>query len=265
MSRELQIQLVQMSFHFSMTMIILIACPSQYILEPTKVMLTQIQSGSFQQPRGVMFTYFVAFVYNTFLYFWDPVVNTPIRMYHIIFGLCIPFLFLIDEMETMLTLMVASFLIDVFHIRYTDFSSSGHSHVLTGMLKLHHVVTLLLLGVSWVFKYMPLGISILFIHDLTDVPMFWVRILRKQKAAEIYTILSALTVIVSWFYFRVYFLLTIILECLDGMKYSQDSLSAITCISGLTVLWVFNVYWTLLVSIKSFRVLLGLSTETNDE
>ena len=48
------------------------------------------------------------------------------------------------------------------------------------LMTIHHAVTLALIAASWYYNYESYGAVIMFINDITDVPMFALRIARKE-------------------------------------------------------------------------------------
>lgn len=269
--REVLVQTAQATFHMVMSILILCASPTEYIQSPvfaTKDLLYGVEKPL--SSLGVNIIYGVAAAYNTVLYFWDPLSNRPIRFYHIIAVLVAPLLLVYDHLSQLSMFMLSIYFVDLTETLLQYKYAPNHfdkRRLLLGLIKFHHMITLLLIGFSWVHNYTPLGIFILFIHDVTDVPMFVIRILRRKNASAAKNNGVAVIVIGSWLYYRVFSMFWILSDIyiVGTTHIVPDVLSGCACFLGLCALWTLNVYWTGLVVFKAFQEVSGITTQKDDE
>ena len=276
--REVRVQTTQACFHFLMVVMMYVGCPLTYITSPTLAVEEQhiTRSG---EPFGVKLVYLLAASYNTVLYFWDPLSSSKIRHYHILAVFISPILLIYNEIGILLCVTVAVYCIDLSDtlVKYRYADQLDKRRVLLGMIKIHHMVTLMLIGLSWIYDYAPYGIFIMFIHDLTDVSMFVVRILRKTTVSRVLEdsttldskiVFAGIVVMLTWFYYRVVVMAIMVYEIYVHVmerELSERYYSGMTCVVCLGVLWLLNVYWTTLVIVKAVREIRGIKTETDDE
>ncbi len=258
--RELGIQTMQCCFHMVMSLTILLGCPSSFLSDTIHSQFSS-EARTELMPHVV---YLMSAIYNTVLYFKDPLTNHPFLIHHIIYLMLSPILLVYNRIGYLLCFTFVIYFMDLtdslWQYRYAN--QLDHRRILAGMIKVHHCVTLLLIGISWITNFIVVGICVMFIHDVTDVPMFVLRILRKSSTSmDLRMWFTALVVIVTWIYFRVYLLLTIILE---GTPMATHD-NARMCLIGLMLLWTMNLYWTSLVVYKSIKEFVGIKTTNEDE
>ena len=183
-----------------------------------------------------------------------------------------PLLLVFDHLSYLSFMMITIYIVDLTEtvLQYKYASQFDKRLILLCLIKFHHMITLMLIGFSWVYNYAILGIFILFIHDVTDVPMFVIRILRKKNAPEFKQYLVAGIVIALWSYYRVVYLLHVIINIrhslfVEHVDIVPNPLSGYVCFYGLCALWSLNVYWTALVVAKAIKVVMGYHTEKDDE
>jgi ceramide synthetase len=68
---------------------------------------------------------------------------------------------------------------------------------------LHHGVTLLLYGLSYYLNRIECGLIIMYLHDWADIPCSFVRCFSETVFSNI-TIISAVSMVILWFYSRLY-------------------------------------------------------------
>ena len=72
----------------------------------------------------------------------------------------------------------------------------------------HHIVTIALVAGSYTGGYLPIGTTILFLHDLSDVPLDMLKMVNyaklEGKQGYFATEITFVLLLVEWFYFRVY-------------------------------------------------------------
>jgi len=271
--REVAVQISQASFHFLMSVLVFMTCPPEYIQNPFGILYQRFNSDTFRnypEPSSVVLVYIFSTVYNTVLYFWDPLSNRKIQFYHIISVLIIPMSLFYEKFYFAVITMLLTYFIDITDtlMEYRYAPQFDKRRVLLAMIKIHHIVTLLLIGLSWVMGFMSIGIYILFIHDVTDVSMFVLRILRKQNADIIRIALVDVVVISTWLYYRVFNFGTVLFDISCALLQEKETLDQplLVCVAGLGLLWLMNVYWTGLLIVKSIRTLcLGENTDKDDE
>jgi len=270
--KEILVQTSQALFHFVMSAVIMFGAPTEYLQDPIGQTVDRLQKGQMTNLFTVNVIYLIVSVYNTVLYFWDPLSNRPIRLYHMMALLIGPLLLVYDHLTYLSFMMLAIYLMDLTEtlLQYKYAAHFDKRRMLLGLIKFHHMITLMLIGFSWVYNYVTIGIFILFIHDVTDVPMFVIRILRKKNAPESKQFLVAGFVIVLWSYYRVISMLYILIDIYNVafVKYVDiipDRVSAYCCFYGLVALWTLNVYWTSLVIVKAGKLLMGYQSEKDDE
>lgn len=115
------------------------------------------------------------------------------------------------------------------------------------LIQIHHATTLFLIAYSWYVNYVAYGAIIMLINDFTDVPMFILRRINKQKNPDLcllYT--SATTVVISWILLRVIYFAHLI------SLVFHFNLASFVCLS---ILWCLNVYWLYLIFAKAIRLI----------
>lgn len=70
-------------------------------------------------------------------------------------------------------------------------------------MMLHDIVTIGLTVLSYTSNYIGLGISVLFFHDFSDIPVSLSKAFSETKL-KLIAVPSFLTTIVTWAYFRIY-------------------------------------------------------------
>jgi len=255
--RELTVQICQAFLHAIMAMVTAYGMPQSYLDDPVHSICVKDHHSIQPEPWGVRVAYFLSATYHGVLYFWDPMSTTTLRAHHIATVMLGTVLMVYGELGWVMLVMMANYLFDsVEFVQHRLKELHPNRVVIASMIKIHHMVTIMLLGVSWIYSFTAFGMIILFIHDVTDVPMFVVRILRRPGVALSTRVsLLAVAVVMTWMYFRVYWMGFYIV---DGYtRRHQCPLNLVTpvwtALGGMVVLWCFNVYWTALVVYKVVR------------
>ena len=244
---EIDFQIKQTIVHFTLAFLASFAIPSEYfekfylldyIIKPV-------------QPTGIQLLYTTSTLYHSLMYFYDPfcgVSSEPQHFFGITFSL---FLYLMNYhnnpvYNTLSILMIAFlFFLDL---------QNDRKHLLT---KIHHIVTILLLMISWIFHHATIGSIIIFINDLTDVPMFILRILhKKHKPLWIFDYFFAAFTVLFWIVYRIYYLTYIIIQCYvtySVVYHDKHNYVADCSLAFLSILLCMNVYWTFLVIFKAIK------------
>jgi len=267
--KEVMFQTLQTLFHVMISSLVAYGTPSKYWDHYTDQFFKPAQGNT---PWGVILPYTLSTSYHCILYFWDPISNTPLRARHIITVMFGTILLSYGHLGWGLQVMFCNYIFDMRDFIKHRIKAVDDSRVIVMMMmKIHHMVTLALLGISWIYGFTAYGLLVLFIHDVTDVPMFVVRILRRKHAPQSVVVPVAVGVIAIWLYYRVFCFGLIIYNGFDIFWYmfrnahenpefalvvETHMTGGICCLSGLTLLWAFNVYWTFLVIYKALREIL---------
>jgi hypothetical protein len=279
--KEINVQYFQTVFHFMMASMIACTVPTEYLQEPNQsqnniLTFAHNNDGQWVESWGVRIAYLLSTTYHCVLYFWDPVTNTNLKAHHMASVFIGTVLLIYNNIGWAFLLMLTVYSIDLWNFALVyrqKYENDRHRErlLVMSMTKIHHMVTLMLLGVSWIQNLTAIGIWILFVHDLTDVPMFIIRILRKKNAIIYRQGFVAISVMIMWFYYRVWCMFSIIVEaCENAWQQNPSTLPEnvnlyYSCIAGLVILFSFNFYWTFLVWSKVINELFGVKTTQEDE
>lgn len=120
---------------------------------------------------------------------------------------------------------------------------------------LHHVVTLMLYGGSYMINMTDAGSVIMYLHDWADVFTSFVRCFTETTLTPL-SVASALGMLLSWFYTRLWVFPQVIYwscfhkDIYHGAGFVSDKFFG----SLLSILFILHVYWffVLLKSIQKF-------------
>ncbi|XP_078524769.1 ceramide synthase 1 [Lissotriton helveticus] len=142
------------------------------------------------------------------------------------------------------------------------------------VMLVHHLVTLVLICVSYAFRYHNIGILVLFLHDVSDIQLEFTKlnVYFKNRGGtyhclnDILSNVGCLTFSISWFWFRLYWFP---LKVLYATCYSSlQSVPNIPFYFFLNILLfaitLMNVYWFLYIVLFVGKVLTGQMQEVND-
>jgi len=262
--KEINVQYFQAVFHFLTASIITFGVPSHYLQNTIPTTLDMLSSNKSPESLFVHLTYLLSTTYHCVLYFWDPMTNTSPKPHHLISIFIGTILLIYNNIALTFLLMLIVYLIDF--KQFVKIAIQNKKRLLVmSMIKIHHMVTLMLLGLSWTQNFTACGIWILFVHDLTDVPMFMIRILRRKNLPFTKQFFVAVVVMWMWLYYRVWCLFFFILEVLRWYGQVERPFVAEACIGGLIILFSFNCYWTFLVWSKFLTEIKGQKTSSEDE
>ncbi|XP_060641072.2 ceramide synthase 1 [Anolis sagrei] len=142
------------------------------------------------------------------------------------------------------------------------------------VMLVHHVVTLLLLAFSYIFRYHRVGILVLFLHDISDVQLEFTKlnVYFKYRGGvyhrlnDVISNAGCLSFGISWFWFRLYWFPLKVLyaschTCLQTMVFVPYYFF----FNGLLfLLTLMNLYWFLYIAFFLAKVLLGQVREVDD-
>jgi hypothetical protein len=234
--------------HFGLSVLLYFAAPAEYLTHPVAAM-----SYRTHQPEGsaVTLIYVLCSLYHNTMLFWDPSISRDKGWHHYVLPWLLPVLIVVRPSLTLVyTALVVSIAVEAWEARRPHEMPVS----LFLMMRVHHVLTLLLLTLSWMHGYASVGVFVLFLHDITDVFMYTLRAFRNSPDAPFAVVIAmAVTVVGSWTYFRVWRLGGIVMD-LVAVENTPWALVCCTCM--LSVLFAFNLYWTGLVVTKLVRAVM---------
>nr|CAB3230101.1 ceramide synthase 1 [Phallusia mammillata] len=138
----------------------------------------------------------------------------------------------------------------------------------------HHVVTMLLIAFSYVFRYTNVGILVLFLHDITDIILEATKlaVYFKTKGGRWHTVCDALSTVgflmfgTAWFMFRLYWypLKAMYAAGYVSKKVTGDLLFYHFFNGLLWILLGMNIYWFMFIVIMAYKVVTGQANEVED-
>lgn len=126
-------------------------------------------------------------------------------------------------------------------------------------MMIHHVATLSLVLYSMLYNRTNVGVLIMFLHDISDIPVYLCKAFSDTKF-EITTIVSFVLLILGWIYFRIYALGMIIYELLLN---SEGFHFGMTCV--LIVLYALHYYWLFLMFKIAYNMIFNKKMEDIQE
>lgn len=266
--RQYHAKVLQMMFHWTMAALTFMSLPTEHLFDP----ITTTEQEIFEpRPTSVALIYLAASTYNCVLYFWDPVESSRLRLHHLLSIFLGTMFAMTSRTDFLILTLLVTYVVDTFIFVSRFQKSQGSSACLRSMIKIHHMATILLLAISWSHGAHYYGCFVMFIHDMTDVPMFVVRLIRNKPDASTHLkqALVIPVILFTWLYYRVYLFGHLIWKVVfsDGtVRHISDPdnfITLILCSLGMFVLWAFNVYWTCLVVKKTITTF--TSTNRDDE
>lgn len=163
---------------------------------------------------------------------------------------------------------------------YTAFSCKFLEEIRKDYLVMmtHHVVTIALVTWSYALGYFPVGVIVLLLHDMTDIPLDMLKMANYLKVEGVPGLFTSeilfITTIVLWFYYRIYvyptkLLYTTLVEAREATMTMADAhdLTQFFPRPGppswllfnllLTALYCLHIWWGILL----VRVLTGVFTK----
>lgn len=259
--KQYHAKVMQMMFHWTMAALTFFSLPNDTLFDP--VSATDLEYFE-PRPTAVSLIYLAASTYNCILYFWDPVESSRLRLHHLLSIFLGTTFAMTSRTDLLILTLLITYIVDTFIFVSRFQKSQGSSACLRSMIKIHHMATILLLAVSWSYGAHFYGCFVMFVHDVTDVPMFAVRLLRHNPNANL-NVKQAIVVpilLFTWIYYRVYLFGNLIWNVVftDGtiqhLSNPDNFIAVLVCTLGMFVLWTFNVYWTCLVVKKTALSLL---------
>jgi hypothetical protein len=202
---------------------------------------------------GVSILYASALCYHLLMYFRDPTSGTVLRSRHPVVVAMSTVLVVYQNFLFAGVIITANYFLDIWDfVKYTLLTLDRKLIANVCIIKVHHILTVVLIGLSWIGNYTGTGAVVMFINDVTDVPMFALRIMRRNSAPMILQAFLAVIVVTTWVFYRVFYMAYVICENLSVTLIRNDISHQIS-LGFLFVLFIFNVYWTFLVVSKVCR------------
>lgn len=143
------------------------------------------------------------------------------------------------------------------------------------VMLLHHVVTLLLIGFSYVFRFTNVGVLILFLHDITDIVLEFTKLVlyHKTKGGMWTKVCDAISTVgfvifgAFWFVFRLYWYPLKAMyaaghTCVIVMKREPPFYIFFNVL--LWTLLAMNIYWFKFIVVMAYYVVTGKAREVED-
>jgi hypothetical protein len=245
------------SCHFLLALLAGIVMPDDYISQFDTLSLTPTQSI----PIGIKILYSCSFTYHLACYFFEAQKRDKKdwRVYLLIF--CI----------------ISSCWVERFTIPSIVFCLSILDNIKLDIMHIHHVLTITLILGSWGYHLTTIGSLIMFINDVTDVPMFLVRKLRTKEMTRASSncdndsvswkqIALAIIVFLMWVIYRVMFMIIIFVRmCIYYYNVNEElnmslcmHISCVGLLMSMFVLITFNGFWVYLLSCKLLKAVTKL-------
>ncbi|XP_015743942.1 ceramide synthase 1 isoform X1 [Python bivittatus] len=142
------------------------------------------------------------------------------------------------------------------------------------VMLIHHVVTLTLIILSYVFRYHNIGILVLFLHDISDIQLEFTKLnVYFKYRGGIYHRLNdtmsnagCVSFSISWFWFRLYWfpLKVLYATCHTSLQSVPNIPFYFFFNTLLFILTLMNIYWFLYIVVFVAKVLLGQVQEVKD-
>jgi len=118
------------------------------------------------------------------------------------------------------------------------------------LLLLHHLLTVIVIGISWACRLQSFGLPVMLVMDLTDIPVYMLRISKAQKLPDWVQVSTAVLTVGSWTVLRGVFVGHILYRSM----LLEDPVAAIRFGRWLLAgLWFMSAYWTSLIVHKIYR------------
>mmetsp|Transcript_30009 Transcript_30009/g.31181 ORF Transcript_30009/g.31181 Transcript_30009/m.31181 type:complete len:362 (-) Transcript_30009:35-1120(-) len=113
------------------------------------------------------------------------------------------------------------------------------------LMLLHHSITISLITFSYIFNYSQIGCIVLFLHDLTDILVYVVRIVINTDIADYPKLCLGFFFLSTFIFYRLYLFGKLIY--LVGTYLNDWNTYMTTLWVFKIILWTMHVYWLLLM------------------
>uniref|UniRef100_A0ACB8F1W3 Ceramide synthase 1 n=1 Tax=Sphaerodactylus townsendi TaxID=933632 RepID=A0ACB8F1W3_9SAUR len=142
------------------------------------------------------------------------------------------------------------------------------------VMLIHHVVTFVLIALSYVFRYHSVGILVLFLHDISDIQLEFTKlnVYFKYRRGVYHPLndfisnVGCISFSISWFWFRLYwFPLKVLYATCHSSLLSVPNIPFYFFFNALLfLLTLMNLYWFTYIVFFVAKVLMGQVREVND-
>ncbi|XP_072834048.2 ceramide synthase 1 isoform X1 [Pogona vitticeps] len=142
------------------------------------------------------------------------------------------------------------------------------------VMLIHHVVTLMLIVASYIFRYHNVGILVLFLHDISDIQLEFTKLNvyfkyrggTYHRLNDIISNIGCVTFCISWFWFRLYWfpLKVLYATCHTSLQTVPGIPFYFFFNALLLMLTLLNIYWFLYIVFFVTKVFMGQVQELND-
>lgn len=267
--KDVCFQKSQAVFHAVMAVVLASTVSFKTLEDPLETFKSTMLTGEKKSDDwGVSLCYTMAMTYNVVLYFQDPLSRTKLKARHLASTLMGTVFFLNQELFWCVLVVLGCVMWDGWDFYWDHMPNlKPEDVVISVMIMVHHSVTVSLLALSWL-HHQAFGVSVLFIHDLTDVSMFVVRIVRKLNYRMAVQAFPAVVTMVMWLYYRVFYFGLIIWNVGNAIVNDPETIELVELVKnlglyegtlvsvlGMVILWIFNAYWTGLLFSKVVKEL----------
>jgi hypothetical protein len=255
------------SCHFLLALLAGLVMPDDYTTYFDTLYLSPIQTI----PMGIKILYSCSFTYHLACYFFEA------QKCKTDWKVCLLIVFIVGS--CWIERFIAPSLLCFICIVMDTFQGNIRSKL--DIMHIHHILTIALILGSWSYHLTTIGSLIMFINDVTDVPMFLVRKLRAsenshrsmvvnahscENSESVKQIVLALIVFVMWVLYRVMFMAIIFVRmCIYyhsnvhntelNMSFGMN-MSCIGLLVSMFVLLSFNGFWVYLLSCKLLKAVI---------
>ena len=116
------------------------------------------------------------------------------------------------------------------------------------IMLLHHSTTISLIAFSYLSNLSQIGITVLFLHDFTDILVYLIRIVINTDMKQIYKHIFSTLFLLSYIYMRIYVFGKLILLCF--LNFTDWNMFAYTLFGFKCILMIMHIYWVYEILIR---------------
>ena len=123
---------------------------------------------------------------------------------------------------------------------------------------LHHVLTVVLMMVSYSIRAFAFGFAVLITHEISDCLMYMTRLVRELTISKQALPIVFIAMVLTWTYTRsVIFISEVIYPLITQVVFEFDVVRYMfyLCVAGLLILGFLNTYWTVLIFNMGYKKL----------
>jgi hypothetical protein len=145
----------------------------------------------------------------------------------------------------------------VISIAYYLFLLRFDPHGKEFIMRIHHISAIFTLSYAIYSGYMNIGSLVTLASDISDVPMFIMRILRHNDYSLSFQIPACVLTIIAWHHLRVMYFYKV-----SSSLYSNNA--PFFTYGTIYIFWVMSVYWWMLLMYKAVKTLVYKETKSFD-